>query len=98
MPSGATVATRMRTTTLPATARASRLEPSRKLRSLKAARRGRLGPRSRSDPAHAPSGFSVKFSKTGEFKPIEGRGEAVLADLEAALGHGDRKSALPSYG
>jgi ribonuclease-3 len=30
----------------------------------------------------------VKFSKSGEFKPIEGRVEAVLADLEAALGHG----------
>jgi ribonuclease-3 len=28
------------------------------------------------------------FSKSGEFKPIEGRVEAVLADLEAALGHG----------
>jgi ribonuclease-3 len=30
----------------------------------------------------------VKFGKSEEFKPIEGRVEAVLADLEAALGHG----------
>ena len=30
----------------------------------------------------------MKFGKSEEFKPIEGRVEAVLADLEAALGHG----------